>query len=138
MRIFFPIVLLLTASFVQAEVGLPDVLGSSMVLQQKQVIPIWGTAEPGESVTVTFGKAKKTVVADANGKWRVDLGKLPANSSPETMTIVGKNTIVLKDILVGEFGWLQASRTCSDCCVRPTTATRFKQPRIIRTFAFSM
>src|SRR5215204_5412756 len=102
MRIFFPIVLLLTASFVHAEVRLPDVIQGSMVLQQKQVVPIWGTAEAGEAVPVTFGKLKKTLVADATGKWRIDLGKMSANSSPQTMTIAGKNTIVLQDILVGE------------------------------------
>jgi len=123
MRIFFPIVLLLTASFVQAEVRLPDVIGSAMVLQQKQLIPIWGTAEPGESVTVTFGKAKKTVVADANGKWRVDLGKLLATLTPQTMTIAGKNTIVLKDILVGEV-WLVAGQSNMQRLLRETDTTR--------------
>src|SRR5213592_4823882 len=90
---------------VRADVRIPDVIASSMVLQQKQVVPIWGTAEPGEAVTVTFGKTKKTIVADANGKWRVELGKFSANSSPQTMTIVGKNKIALNDILVGEV-WL--------------------------------
>jgi len=53
-----------------AEVKLPDVISSSMVLQQKQAIPIWGTADPGESITVSFAGKKKTVVAGADGKWR--------------------------------------------------------------------
>ena len=119
MRIFFPIVLLLTASFVQAEVRLPDVIGSAMVLQQKQAVPIWGNAEPGEAVTVTFGKIKKTVVADASGKWRVDLGKMSANSSPQSMTIAGKNTIVLNDILVGEV-WLVAGQSNMQRLLRET------------------
>ena len=95
----------LSFSDVWADVHVPDVIGGSMVLQQKQRIPIWGTAEPGETVTITFGGQKKTVIADANGKWRVDLGKFAANSIPQTMTIAGKNTIELKDILVGEV-WL--------------------------------
>ena len=119
MRILFPILLLLAASFVHAEVRLPDVIASSMVLQQKQVVPIWGNAEPGEAVTVTFGKIKKTVVADANGKWRVDLGKLSANSLPQTMTIAGKNTIVLKDILIGEV-WLVAGQSNMQRLLRET------------------
>lgn len=89
---------------------LPDVLASSMVLQQKQAVPIWGTAEPGETVTVSFGKIKKTVIAGADGKWRVDLGKLEASSTPRTMTIVGKNTIELKDVLVGEV-WLVSGQS---------------------------
>ena len=103
----------------RADVSLPDVIGNSMVLQQKQVIPIWGTADPGEAVTVTFGKSKKTAVADANGKWRVDLGKLTANSTPQTMSISGKNTIVLKDILVGEV-WLVAGQSNMQRLLRET------------------
>ncbi|MFL6468667.1 MAG: sialate O-acetylesterase [Pyrinomonadaceae bacterium] len=103
----------------RAEVALPDVIASSMVLQQKQVTPIWGTAEPGEAVIVTFGKIKKTVVADASGKWRVDFGKLSANLSPQMMTIAGRNTIVLKDILVGEV-WLVAGQSNMQRLLRET------------------
>src|SRR6478752_8128078 len=104
-KYLFLICILITSVTARADVSLPDVIASSMVLQQKQVVPIWGTAEPGEAVTVTFGKVKKTVIADANGKWRIDLGKMSANSSPRSMTIAGKNTIVLNDILVGDV-WL--------------------------------
>lgn len=93
-----------------ADVRLPDVIGSAMVLQQKQAVPIWGWAEAGEAVTVSFGGQKKTAVAGADGKWRVDLGKLQANSTPQTMTIAGKNTIELKDILVGEV-WLVSGQS---------------------------
>src|SRR5436190_20171917 len=116
--IFFCIVLMARATAL-ADVWLPDVIASSMVLQQKQAVPIWGSAEPGEAVTVTFGRIKKTVVADANGKWRVDLGKLFANSSPQTITIGGKNTIVLKDILVGEV-WLVAGQSNMQRLLRET------------------
>ncbi len=94
----------------KADVHLPDVIGSSMVLQQKQTVPIWGTAEPGETVTVAFAGQKKTVVAGPDGKWRVDLGKLSASFKPQTMTITGKNKIELKDILVGEV-WLVAGQS---------------------------
>jgi sialate O-acetylesterase len=100
----------LSCATVFADVSLPDVIGNSMVLQQKQATPIWGIADPGETVTVTFGNIRKNVVADANGKWRIDLGKLSANSVPRTMTIRGKNTIVLNDILVGEV-WLVAGQS---------------------------
>ena len=72
---------------VHAEVRLPDVIGSSMVLQQKMTVPIWGTAEPGEAVTVSFAGQKKTDIAGQDGKWRVDLGKLAARFTPQTMTI---------------------------------------------------
>ena len=117
LRVLF--LLPLIAVGARAEVHLPDVIGSSMVLQQKQTVPIWGTAEPGESVTVAFSGQKKTVVAGADGKWRVDLGKLTANFKPQTMTITGKNTIELKDILVGEV-WLVSGQSNMQRLLRET------------------
>src|SRR5436305_1984357 len=77
----------------RADVHLPDVIGSSMVLQQKQSVPIWGTAEPGEAVTVAFAGQKKTAVAGGDGNWRVNLDKLAASFKPRAMTISGKNKI---------------------------------------------
>ena len=87
--------ILVASLAIRAEVRLPDILGDSMVLQQKQIVPIWGWADAGETVTVSFGKQKKTVVADANGKWRVDLKNLEASFSPQNLTIEGKNKIEL-------------------------------------------
>ena len=103
----------------RADVSLPDVIGNAMVLQQKQAIPIWGVAQPGEAVTVTLGRVNKTAVADANGRWHIDLDKLSANSSPQTMTIAGKNKIVLTDILVGEV-WLVAGQSNMQRLLRET------------------
>jgi sialate O-acetylesterase len=102
--------MLLGAFTANAEIRLPDVLGDSMVLQQKRKIPVWGTAAPGEAVTVAFGGQKRTVAADGNGKWRVDLPPMSADATPKTLTISGKNTIVLKDVLVGEV-WLVSGQS---------------------------
>jgi sialate O-acetylesterase len=120
LRILTVAILFTLASIIgRAEVRLPDILGSSMVLQQKQAVPIWGSAEPGETVTVTFGKQKKTVVADAGGRWRVNLDKLEANLKPQAMSIAGKNTIELQDILVGEV-WLVAGQSNMQRLLRET------------------
>lgn len=100
----------LFALSVCANVSLPDILGDSMVLQQNKKVPIWGIAEVGETVIVTFGKQKLTVVANAKGKWRIDLKPLKADFSPQTLTIEGKNKIELKDILVGEV-WLVSGQS---------------------------
>src|SRR5438067_2185148 len=118
---FLTIVFLgLAATAAYADIRLPDIIGNSMVLQQGKKLPIWGTAEPGEAVTITFGKLKKTVVTDTAGKWRLDLDKLAANgTSPQTMTISGKNTIVLTDILVGEV-WLVAGQSNMQRLLRET------------------
>ena len=121
MKIFLiALICAVAASSAVAEVTLPDVIASSMVLQQRQAIPIWGTAEPGESVTVTFAGKKRTAVAGADGKWRIDLGKFDASAEPRSMTIAGKNTIELKDILVGEV-WLVSGQSNMQRLLRETS-----------------
>jgi len=88
-----------------AEVKLPNIIGSNMVVQREKPIRIWGWADPGERVTVTFGESSQTDTADQNGKWMVELKEQKASNKPQNMLIQGNNEIVLKNILVGEV-WL--------------------------------
>jgi len=88
-----------------ADVTLPRVIDSNMVLQRGQKVPIWGWAEAGERVTVEFGGQKKSAKADASGRWEVRLRSLKASSVPAAMTVAGANRIALTNILVGEV-WL--------------------------------
>jgi len=99
-----------TAAVARGNVSLPDVISDGMVLQQKQKVPIWGKADPGESITVRFaGQSKKTIAA-ADGNWIVKLDPLVANAIPAAMLISGNNTIELKNVLVGEV-WLVAGQS---------------------------
>ena len=75
-----------------------------MVLQRGMNVPIWGWADPGEQVTVSFAGQTKRTKASAKGRWMVKLGPLTVGV-PKTMKITGKNTIALTDVLVGEV-WL--------------------------------
>jgi sialate O-acetylesterase len=72
-----------------------------MVLQQGMKVNIWGTANPGERVTVTVKDEKVNGVADSEGQWKVKLGPLSAGG-PYLMTVAGTNTVTLHDVLVGE------------------------------------
>lgn len=72
-----------------------------MVLQNGIETPIWGTADPGEKVTVTMGNQRTTAIADGEGKWDVVLTQWETGG-PFEMTIAGNNTITLTNILVGE------------------------------------
>jgi sialate O-acetylesterase len=90
-----------------------------MVLQRARAVPIWGKADPGEPITVRFGKQAKKATADEAGKWRVNLDPLPASATPVTMIISGKNTIELHDILVGEV-WLVAGQSNIQCLLSET------------------
>ncbi|WP_309384475.1 sialate O-acetylesterase [Cerasicoccus frondis] len=95
------VLLLLTCNLVSADVTLPNLFSDHMVLQRDQVDPIWGKADPGEKVTVSFNGQSKETEADADGDWRVELEPMAAGG-PFEMVIQGNNEVVLKDILIGE------------------------------------
>lgn len=94
---------------VRAEVTLPAILSSHMVLQRDRPVPIWGTAAPGEKVTVTFRGQEKSAVADGKGAWLVRLDSLVAGG-PDSLTVAGSNTLVLEDVLVGEV-WIGSGQS---------------------------
>ena len=110
LRLIIVVVLLLAATGVRANVSLPDVISDSMVLQQKQRVPIWGIADASETVTVRFAGQSKKTIASSEGKWLVKLDPMRGNATPATMIISGKNTIELTNILVGEV-WLVAGQS---------------------------
>lgn len=93
--------LLFVADSASAAVKLPGVISDHMVLQQGMNVPLWGTADKGETVTVKFRNQTKTATADDQGKWSVKLEPL-AVGGPETLTIAASNTITINDVLVGE------------------------------------
>ena len=64
----------LPATFVQAEVRLPSIIGSYMVVQQGMKVPIWGWATPGEKVTVAMRDKTAATVTEEDGKWQVKIG----------------------------------------------------------------
>ena len=86
----------------QADVKLASIFGDSMVLQRELPVPVWGWAAAGEEVTVTLGDQSKKVTADADGRWQVKLDPLKANGEGQMLKVSGKNTIELKDVLIGE------------------------------------
>src|SRR5665213_186557 len=92
-----------------ADVKPSSLFSDHMVLQSGMAVPVWGTAEPGEKVTVTFKKQTKSTVAGADGKWVVRLSHLKPGG-PFEMTIAGKNSITIKDVLIGEV-WLGSGQS---------------------------
>jgi sialate O-acetylesterase len=103
-----------------AAVTLPRVLSSHMVLQRDMPVPIWGSADPGERVTVSLRQQEKNTTADANGAWRVTLDPLQLGE-PTTLTVSGSNTIALTDVLVGEV-WVGSGQSNLDTNVPDYTA----------------
>jgi len=84
-----------------ANVRMPLIFSDGMVLQRDKQIPIWGFAEPNESVEIHFNKQIKKTQADKKGKWTVNLSPEKAGG-PFELIIIGKNKISIKNVLVGE------------------------------------
>ena len=91
---FLGITILLTAGAVPAfaKVKLPFVFSSHMVLQRGMPVPVWGTADANETVTVKFRKQEKTAIPDEKGKWMLKLDSLVAGG-PDVMTVTGSNPV---------------------------------------------
>ena len=87
-----------------ADVKLPAFISSHMVVQRDMRARIWGWAEPGEKVTVSMAGQAKTATTGHDGRWVVRLDPLAAGG-PHKLTVAGKNTVTVDDVLVGEV-WL--------------------------------
>jgi sialate O-acetylesterase len=94
-----------------AEVRLPAIISDHMVLQRGAQVPVWGWAAPNEAVSVRIGKQARATLADADGRWKVELDLGAASRTPATLTVDGEgNTLVVKDVLVGEV-WLASGQS---------------------------
>lgn len=85
-----------------ADVKLPAIFGDHMVLQQDLPVPVWGTADPGEGVTVTIDGQAERATAGTDGKWQVKLPPMPPSAQGMEMTVAGKNMVKFEDVLIGE------------------------------------
>jgi sialate O-acetylesterase len=101
---------LLLASKLPADVRLSKVFTPHMVLQRGMAVPVWGTATPGETVTVSFAGQSKSARADAQGNWRVKLDPLKASAESRTLMI---GSYKIKDVLVGDV-WLGSGQSNMD------------------------
>jgi sialate O-acetylesterase len=92
-----------------AEVKLPSVIGSNMVLQQGASLPIWGWAESGETVTVSIAGQTVSTKAGDDSRWQVTLNKLEATPEDKPLEMIIKGSsgdeVTLRNVLVGEV-WL--------------------------------
>ncbi len=88
---------------VNAELRLPSIVGDHMVLQRDLELPIWGWADPGAAVTVTFNGQTLQGKAAENGRWEVKLAPMTGSSHALRMTISsGGEQRVLSNIVIGE------------------------------------
>ena len=102
-RYFIVLLLVFTGLWLRAEVRLPNLLSSNMVLQQKASATLWGWASPGEKIKITTSWDSQTieVTTDGNARWQTAV-KTPPAGGPYTLTFQGENKIVLENVWIGE------------------------------------
>jgi sialate O-acetylesterase len=95
--------LLFLAGSLHAAPELPNFFGDGMVLQRERDAAIWGKAEPGAEVTVSFKGKSATAKAGDDGKWRAAIATGPADAAGAVLTVAsGGKTVEIRDVLVGE------------------------------------
>ncbi|HEX9934276.1 MAG TPA: discoidin domain-containing protein, partial [bacterium] len=112
--ILFGLFILMESASLDANVRLPKIFTSSMVLQQNAKINVWGWADPGEAITVkgSWSSESADTTAGGDGKWSVKC-QTPAattDGTAYTLTVSGKNKITLTGILIGEV-WLLSGQS---------------------------
>lgn len=84
-----------------AQVKPANIFGNDMVLQRNKPIPVWGTASPGEKITVQLHGQQKKITAGEKGEWMIRLNPEKAGG-PYILIISGKNKVELLNIYVGD------------------------------------
>lgn len=110
----------LLTSLLHAEVKLPAIFSDHMVLQREVEAPVWGWADAGENVAVSFGGHKAETVADKDGKWMIKLPVMKANAKPQELTVKGSNEVVLTNVLVGDV-WICSGQSNMEWHLRRST-----------------
>ena len=102
-RIIITFLIIFSFCAANANITLPAVIGSNMVLQQKSTVKLWGWGNPLEKVLVSTSWDNKTdsVIVPPEAGWQLNV-QTPAAGGPYTITIKGSNTIVLTNVLIGE------------------------------------
>ena len=103
--------------------ALPSVFSDYMVLQRETEVSFWGKSSPNEKIEIrgSWGKSS-SVKADTSGKWELNLATPSAGGPYEVVVNDSKNSIVYKDVLIGEV-WLASGQSnmqwklnqCKDC-----------------------
>ena len=86
----------------QAKIVLPALVGDGMVLQRDVAVPVWGWANPGESVQIEFKGKSYQAKADSQGKWKLNLDKQATASSLQMVIKGDQDEITIRNIAVGD------------------------------------
>ena len=100
-KVLIYVICFLSSGICFSQIRLPRLVRDSMILQRDVPIKIWGWASAKEKIEINFNNKTYKTTADENGNWAVQLAATKAGG-PYTMRLLGKNKIVLTNILVGD------------------------------------
>lgn len=102
-----------------AELSVAPAFGEGMVLQRELPVRIWGTANAGADVEVSFASQRVKAVADGAGFWRAELAPMKASADPAVLTVEsGSVRREIADVLVGEV-WLGSGQSNMQLTAKP-------------------
>lgn len=81
---------------------LASVFSDNMVLQRNQPIPVYGTANGGDVVEISFNQQKKKAITDKYGKWKISFPAMTHGGPYEMNISCNEKNIALKNILIGD------------------------------------
>lgn len=113
------VLLLLLPATTWAEVRMPGIFSDHMVLQSADGVPVWGQADPGESVTIRFNGRTGATQAGADGRWVLNLNLKDSAPGPFEMVVAGINEIKIRDVLVGQV-WLASGQSNMERLLKQT------------------
>lgn len=99
--------ILLFVQTINAEVKLPSIVSSNMVLQRNTTVVLWGWADANEKITIKTSWANELIYiqADNKGNWSIDV-KTTNSKDIQSVNIKSKSSnITLENVLFGEV-WL--------------------------------
>ncbi len=102
-----------------AGMKLPALFSDHAVLQKRDQVPVWGDADPGETVNIAIAGKSATARADDSGHWRATLDLSDAASGPFTLEVSGHDKASASDVLIGEV-WVCSGQSNMDWAISRT------------------
>lgn len=99
---FGVLLLLISSTAIGADLKPHPLFTDGAVLQQGKILPVWGTAKPGETVLVRLGEHQASTKAGDDGRWKAELPAMKAGGPHELSIKCEDDSVTIKDVLIGE------------------------------------
>jgi len=95
---------------VSGSLRLAPLFSDGMVLQQGSKLRIWGKADLNKKIRIEIARHSYITNSNEAGDWKISIPPLKAQTGLELMVIVGKDSVIVRDVAVGEV-WLASGQS---------------------------